>query len=211
MALRNCKECGKEISSKAKKCPSCGADQRNWFMKHKIISFVLALVVLGGIGSAMGGGESNTATVNNKSNTASKQPVAKVGDVIKTDKLEIVITSIKEVAQVGSDGFEAKPSQGGTYVAVQWQYKNISKEPIGSFSTPTLHLVDKSGTKYDSDIDATSSLATEIKLDSKIMSDLNPGITVKDAEVFEISKEAFKAGGWKISIDADKDIDVNIK
>ncbi len=29
MAIKTCKECGKEISSSAKKCPNCGKDQRN--------------------------------------------------------------------------------------------------------------------------------------------------------------------------------------
>lgn len=41
MAMKTCKECGKEISSGAKKCPSCGKDQRNWFTQHKIITAIL--------------------------------------------------------------------------------------------------------------------------------------------------------------------------
>lgn len=55
MAMKPCKECKQEISSSAKKCPSCGKDQRNWFMKHKILSFIGAVILLGIIGSALGG------------------------------------------------------------------------------------------------------------------------------------------------------------
>ena len=63
MAMKPCKECKQEISSSAKKCPSCGKDQRNWFMKHKILSFIGAIILLGIIGSALGGGDDNlTAT-----------------------------------------------------------------------------------------------------------------------------------------------------
>ena len=53
MAMKKCKECGAEISSSAKKCPSCGKDQRNWFSRHKLLTVILAIVVIGIIGSAI--------------------------------------------------------------------------------------------------------------------------------------------------------------
>jgi uncharacterized protein (UPF0212 family) len=51
--LTNCKVCGKEIAKGVKKCPHCGADQRNWFMKHKILSGIIVIVVIAAINSAM--------------------------------------------------------------------------------------------------------------------------------------------------------------
>jgi hypothetical protein len=213
MAMNICKECKKEISSKAKKCPHCGVDTRNWFMRHKFLSFLGAIVIIVIISVSAGGGKKDTtASVSNGSNAqkAGSEVVAKVGDVIKTDKFEITITSIEEKSKVGSEFISAKPSDGGTYIAINWQYKNISDKPIGSFSTPSIELLDKNKTKYDSDINASSSYATEVKLDSKILSDLNPGITVKDAKVFEISKEQYKAGGWRLDIKSDKEAFIHI-
>lgn len=209
----NCKACGKEIAKGVKKCVHCGKDQRNFFMKHKVLTVVLALVILGVIGSAGGKKNSTTTTTTNSSSsqTAKKEePVSKVGDVIKTDKFEITITSIEEKAKVGNQYISKSPSDGGTYIAVQWQCKNVSDKPIGSFSLPTIHLVDSNGTKYDADIDASGTFATEVKLDSKVLSDLNPGITVKNAGVFEISKETYQKGGWKLLINADKDVNVSV-
>ncbi|MFT5874603.1 MAG: hypothetical protein ACI8WT_003573 [Clostridium sp.] len=58
----NCKACGKEIAKGVNKCINCGKDQRNFFMKHKLITFILALFVLGGIGSAMGGDKGSETT-----------------------------------------------------------------------------------------------------------------------------------------------------
>lgn len=68
MALKNCKECGKEVSSSANKCPNCGKDQRNWFMRHKILSIIGALIILMIIGAAMNPKTPNTTPTNN-SNT----------------------------------------------------------------------------------------------------------------------------------------------
>ena len=65
MAMKVCKECGTEVSSRAKSCPKCGKDQRNFFLKHKVLSFILIVIALGVLGSALGGSENNkTESVN---------------------------------------------------------------------------------------------------------------------------------------------------
>ena len=48
-------------------------------------------------------------------------------------------------------------------------------------------------------------------MDRKIFSDVNPGIKVKDADIFKVSKELLAKGGWRIIIAADKDIEIPIK
>lgn len=60
MALRKCKECGEEISSSAKKCPKCGKDQRNFFMKHPVLYTILILIIIG-IASNSGSDTTNTS------------------------------------------------------------------------------------------------------------------------------------------------------
>lgn len=59
MAMKNCKECGTEISGSAKVCPKCGKDQRNFFQKHVVLTIILVVIVLG---IAFGGsGDNNTS------------------------------------------------------------------------------------------------------------------------------------------------------
>ena len=85
--------------------------------------------------------------------------------------------------------------------------KKASDGPVGAFDYPTLNLVDEKGTKYESDIDASSNYTVETGIDnSKILSDLNPDISVTDTQVYEISKDKFakckwyiQVGNWKIS------------
>lgn len=60
--MTKCKACGKEIAKGVNKCPSCGKDQRNFFMKHKIITGVLILFVIGCIGSATKGNDTTKPT-----------------------------------------------------------------------------------------------------------------------------------------------------
>ena len=53
MALIKCPECGKEISDKAKNCPSCGCKIKSKIGKRKIIILVIALLLI--IGGILGG------------------------------------------------------------------------------------------------------------------------------------------------------------
>jgi hypothetical protein len=81
-----CKACGKEIA-KGTKCVGCGKDQRNFFMKHKIITGVIVLVVFVGIVNAMGGdGEvattaaKTTTTDTAKAKTTTEKPAEKLAE-----------------------------------------------------------------------------------------------------------------------------------
>ncbi|APM37425.1 hypothetical protein [Clostridium kluyveri] len=62
--LVKCKACGADIAKSAKKCLHCGEDQRNFFMRHKVLSIIIILIVLAGIGSALNNGDDKTTTTN---------------------------------------------------------------------------------------------------------------------------------------------------
>lgn len=82
----NCKACGKEIAKGVKKCVHCGKDQRNFFMKHKIITFILAIAILGGIGSAMGGNKNGTTADNS---TETKKTEEKKVEAINVSAVDL--------------------------------------------------------------------------------------------------------------------------
>ncbi len=216
--LVKCKACGKEIAKGVKKCPHCGKDQRNWFMRHKFLSIIGLIIVLAIIGNMLGGGDdtaNDTATnttetqdSNNAADTDTTEPepaekVYAVGEVIPIDDTaEYTITKVEEMSKIGDPNmFGKQASEGATLIAMQYTVKNISKEPMGMFDYPTLNLVDETGIEYDSDLDASSAYAVETGIDnSKVLSDLNPGITVTGTEVYEISQESYASGEWFIQI-----------
>ncbi|MEW8969831.1 DUF4352 domain-containing protein [Mesobacillus jeotgali] len=206
--LGSCKTCGKEIAKGVKKCPHCGKDQRSFFGRHKILSFIGVLILFGIIGSALGGGE-EASNEGSSAATASapvkEQKIYKVGEAVPADKVEITVTKFEEKEQVGNEYINKSVSEGGTFAAIQYKIKNTSKKPVGMFDYPSVRLVDEEGTEYDSDIDASSNYAIETNVDNaKIASDLNPGITVTDTKVFEVSKQSFDAGSWFIKIGDEK-------
>ena len=101
---------------------------------------------------------------------------------------------------------QESPAEGGSYVAVQWEYRNNSSNPIGIFSQPTVHLEDPSGTRYDPDVGASSAYAMQLELTEKAISNLNPGIKVRAGAVFEIASAELERPGWMIVVDADRNV-----
>ena len=53
-----CKVCGKEIS-KGAKCPNCGKDSRYFVSRHKVLTVIAGLVIIGALGSITGGNSNN--------------------------------------------------------------------------------------------------------------------------------------------------------
>lgn len=211
--LVSCKACDKDIAKGVKKCPDCGKDQRNWFMRHKIMTFIAGIILISILGSALSGAGSEEASTVSSENTTkakaeSEETVHKVGDTFtaKGDQLEISLTKFEEKDVVGDPDFLGKKvSDGGTFAAIQYTMKNVSEEPVGMFDYPSINLVDEKGTQYESDVDASGGYAVETDIDnSKILSDLNPDISVTATEVYEVSKDKFSQGKWYIQIGEDK-------
>lgn len=203
-ALVKCKACEKEIAKGVKKCPNCGKDQRNWFMRHKILTFIGAIILIS-IASSLGSdddGEMVATSGDTKTSKAKEETVYQVGDTVSTKKMEVTVTKFEELDVIGDPSFLGKTaSDGGTLVAIQYTMKNVSDEPIGMFSYPTINLVDEKGTKYSTDLDGSSAYAVETKVDnSKVMSDLNPDISVTAVDVYEVSKAKFAEGKWYIQV-----------
>ena len=206
MAMKKCKECGEEISSSAKKCPKCGKDQRNFFMKHPVLYTILILIIIAVAGSSGSENTGNT-TVTSTGNQV-QETVYNIGDAISNEEYEITIKNVSTATKVGSQYLNSQPAEGGIYVCVDFTYKNVSTEPISSWDFPTVELVDSNGVEYSSDVSASSYYATEKDPNRKVLSDLNPGITVTDNKVFEIAEESYNQGEWYLVVDNNTKIKV---
>ena len=86
MSVKPCKECGTEISKGAKACPKCGKDNRNFFAKHKVLTFILVVVVIIAVG-ATSGDNSTTTNTNKVQNVVNEEKFTLVSDKSTTDSL----------------------------------------------------------------------------------------------------------------------------
>lgn len=138
--MTNCKACGKEIAKGAKTCPSCGKDQRNFFMKHKILTGIIIIIIIGIIGAVNSSGNTSPSssssqpsgsnnptqsTPTNNNATKLKDSYA-VGETAKYKDVEMTVIKVDK-----SNGTEYdKPKDGKEFVIVTVKIKNNSSKNL---------------------------------------------------------------------------------
>jgi hypothetical protein len=170
-----------------------------WMHRTPVAALSIVMAVLGILAAACSGGDAKNPDL-----------TAKVGESVKTEKFELAVTSISTIGTFGSSYSPTKPADGAVFVVVRYSIKNISKEPQSVLLT-SVKIVDPQGVTYDQAAGATLTYKIEADIHSKSLSELNPGLSEKDAVLFEISKELWNKPGWKILVDADKMLAVTVK
>lgn len=120
-----CKACGKEVAKGAKSCPNCGKDNRGFIKKHKILSFILIIIVIGVIVSAFGGEGSSDNTSSEGSSSVAKED----SKVNYENFLSITMgESLSDVIAIFGEGTEQSSSEisGIKTVMYTWDGKGIS-------------------------------------------------------------------------------------
>lgn len=133
-----CPKCKEDVQLGAKKCKHCGADLRNWFVRHKIVTGILILFVIGIVGSSMSG-ENNKQTNGNSATSTD-------GSSAKTTEKEVP-SKPKEWQKV--IGFTASANkQSETFHLEGGQQKIIYKTTGGQMSLCVVYVMDE-GTSLD--------------------------------------------------------------
>jgi hypothetical protein len=133
--------------------------------------------------------------------TAAAPPSFHIGQPVSPGGAEITVLGVELRNSVGGPFGTEEASEGGVLLAVRYSIKNISAKPLSAFSQPRLVLIDPNGTTYKPDIAKSASYATEVEPNQKLFSDLNPGITVHGADVFEVGKDLFNLATWSLAVD----------
>lgn len=148
--LIGCKACGNTIAKGVNKCPHCGKDQRNFFLKHKFLTGILALVVLAGIGSALTDIEKDKIdyVAYNYGDAVAENNVRKENDFKIPDGLTIVIEdqSLVSIDEIN----DANPfnDADNNVAALEVTFINETDEPI-SYNTLGFTFVTQSNVQLE--------------------------------------------------------------
>lgn len=128
MAMKICKECGSEVSSQGV-CQKCGKDQRNFFMKHKVITFILIVIIFGMVAGITGGSGNTSKTTLTSSNTVNedKTSVAKkynVGEIYEDNSLAVRYVSVNDNFTGYSKYADVK--SGYKIIKAEFEFENLS-------------------------------------------------------------------------------------
>ena len=132
MSMKICKECGKEVSRRAKICPNCGKKLKSSGLRI----FLGILILLIGIASIASLGEDNTSPTSANSTEVQQQKVT----LEKFNKLETGMTYKQVVEIIGEDGtLSTESSYGNQSLKVYYWYSSngISNATV-SFSNGKL-------------------------------------------------------------------------
>lgn len=126
MAMKVCKDCGTELSSKAKMCPKCGLDQRNFYSKHKVLMIIFAIICIGAVGTALSGNTENSNTVQTGGTVAEQKTEYNQGEEAILGDGAIIVTKVEKSKGKNYD----KPATGKEYVIVHVTIENKGKDKL---------------------------------------------------------------------------------
>ncbi len=187
--MKTCKSCRKEIDDKAKKCPHCQTDLRNWFLRHPILSIIIVLIV---IGMASGSGDPKTGDNTSSptpSSTSTEQVVVlpKIGEAVQDKDLSFTVKSIETAATVGSS-YSKKTAQG-MFNIITIEIKNVGKETV-SVDSSQFQLLDAQGNKFDRSVEGQTAMGLSKGAVDLFLQQVQPSLSVTGNLVFDIPKEA---------------------
>ncbi len=143
-----CPKCKEEIAEGASKCKHCGADLRNWFMRHKFITgFLVLIIVIIGL-SSLGGKSSSSSSSSSSTSSSSSQKEYKVGDKIQLSNHELIVNSVNKNYQTGNE-FEKPQDTNNVFVTVNVTITNTGDDNSLAVNEFGFKLEDQTGTQRD--------------------------------------------------------------
>jgi hypothetical protein len=164
--------------------------KKSWFARHKILTVILAFIVIGVIANASSGGSksSNNSSSNGSGVTKAedkKTTVAKLNEAARDGKFEFVVKKVEcGTTTIGTNEYLKKNAQG-QFCLMTLSVKNIGNE-AQSFFGSNQKLLNAQNQQYAAD-DAAGIYVDQNY--STLFSNINPGNSVEGVVVFDIPKD----------------------
>ncbi|MCZ4563372.1 DUF4352 domain-containing protein [Rhodococcus sp. IEGM 1401] len=169
--------------------PPAPEQKKSWFARHKILTVILAIVVLGVLIRLIGGGSSESPTAPAPAGSSASEEAAPaapaepaqpgIGVAVRDGKFEFIVTAVAPpVTTVGSE-YLTQTAQG-EYVQVTMTVRNIG-DRAQSLDASSQKLLDADGKQYSVDSLATAYLDEGIGYEQ-----INPGNALDTTVVFDV-------------------------
>lgn len=185
MALRKCKECGNEVSTKAESCPKCGAvlKKKTGCLEYLAAAFLI-LIILGVIGSLLDKETSRTTSTRPSSTSSQPEPESKQNTYKEGETVHVGYTSYAVwrswwSSRLSSNEFLDQPPNA-MYLFVELTVRNNDNK---ARMVPPFTLVDENGAEYEA-----SSNAWAVEGSIGILDSLNPSVGKQGLVVFDVPK-----------------------
>ncbi len=185
-----CPKCKEEVLKGAKKCKYCGADIRSWFMRHKVLSAFLVLILISILGGGSNSNNSNNGQTSNgiQNNTKAEQKTGKINETISVGNFSYRVQKAEQAQSVGNQYINHDAS--GVYEIVSLTLRNNDKESRYADSN-MFKLMDDQGRSFVVSTEANSaySIANNNQYDL-FLKQANPGLEINGVLIFDIPKDA---------------------
>lgn len=165
--------------------------KKNWFVRHKVMTVILAIIVIIILVNVSGGNkkDANTSTKSGSTASAAKKEasVAKLNQPVRDGKFEFTITAIK-CGETSVGGQYLNKAAQGQYCRLSLSVKNIGNE-AQSLDATSQYLFNAAGQKYSADSTATIYAASPDSSNSTWFANINPGNSVTGDVIFDIPKD----------------------
>jgi uncharacterized protein (UPF0212 family) len=182
---KKCPKCLEQIAVGAKNCKHCGADVRNWFMRHKLVSGGIGFILILSVADALVPGSDKDDA--GSDDTAQSAKMAVIGDAVTDKDLKFTVLEVTTPESVGEDPFSKKP-QGKFYV-VKVKIENVSKETQtitnGSFS-----MTDSQNRTYETSSDGQAALMLSDEANDIFVEEIQPSLSIEGKVVFDVPTDA---------------------
>lgn len=123
-----CAKCQEIIQLGAKKCKHCGSDLRNWFVRHKIISFILVVLLFALLNDLKKFGQ--TPSENSSYNGSSTETLQKeeINTQIPKEEVALKITAKELCAKYVANEINADELYKGKLLEVTGSIERIGKD-----------------------------------------------------------------------------------
>ncbi len=190
--MKKCKSCQKEIDAKAKKCPFCQADQRIWFARHPILTVILAIILIGIVGSMANSGKGSTSpNSGSSSSTSGQQPsgakTGKIGQTVADGDFAFTVNSVNTASSVGNS-YVAKTAQGIYYI-ISIKINNNGKN-TNTINASDFNVVDSQGRKFDYSNDGQMAMEESQGTTDLFLQQVQPGLSITGKIIFDVPKDA---------------------